>query len=488
MGALTMSPAKPAAYGLPLKFAAAATAVLMLAAARPAVPVVPVAAPLPAPAASTPSVRAGVERWRAGDYPGAVAIWQPFAAAGDADALFNMGQAYKLGRGVTLDAVVARDYYRKAAMKGHLPAQANLGIALFQAGEKPESIRWLKIAADRGEARAQYVLGIAAFNGDGLPRSQGLGYGYLLRAQASGLPQATTALGSIAPGLSPSDRTIGQSVAAGLAAGTGVPQALAAATGPHLITSPQPPIVFGIKPSVAVPLPPPIRSSQSPAVQADSTRALNLHPPVVAHAISPPAFVADATRSPNVAPAAAAPSTVAAVASNVAPNVAPNLAPSGRAAPAGVQAEAPVRPAPVQIATVTVPASHLQDAVAPPPPSAPPPSAVASSAAPRPAAVKPAPKPVAVAALKPFESIIPDRPVAKKPDGWRVQLGAFSQRKLADAAWAAAKADAGGGKPIFDTDGPIVKLQLGPYATRDAARGACAKLAEAGRSCFVTSG
>ena len=40
--------------------------------------VAPVAAPVPPP---PPTVRSGVELWRSGDYPAAVAIWQPFAAA-----------------------------------------------------------------------------------------------------------------------------------------------------------------------------------------------------------------------------------------------------------------------------------------------------------------------------------------------------------------------------------------------------------------------
>ena len=115
----------------------------------------PAVVPTATQPAVPPSVRAGVDLWRAGDYPAAVTIWQPFAATGDADAMFNLGQAYKLGRAVPVDKALARDWYRKAALKNHLPAQANLGILLFQAGEKPEAARWLKQAADRGEMRAQ---------------------------------------------------------------------------------------------------------------------------------------------------------------------------------------------------------------------------------------------------------------------------------------------------------------------------------------------
>ena len=43
---------------------------------------------------------AGVDAWTRGDFPAAVKEWQAGAARGDADAQFNLGQAYKLGKGV----------------------------------------------------------------------------------------------------------------------------------------------------------------------------------------------------------------------------------------------------------------------------------------------------------------------------------------------------------------------------------------------------
>ena len=52
-------------------------------------------------------VKAGVDAWQQGDYAKAVAIWQPLAQSGDPDAQFNMGQAYKLGRGVKTDPSAA---------------------------------------------------------------------------------------------------------------------------------------------------------------------------------------------------------------------------------------------------------------------------------------------------------------------------------------------------------------------------------------------
>ena len=428
-----------------VKAGLAAAALLLVAARHPAP--APVAPPVAAPVA--PSVKAGVELWRAGNYPGAVAIWQPFANAGDADAMFNIGQAFKLGRGVTADPAAARDWYRRAAIKGHLPAQANLGIALFQAGEKPESVKWLRTAADRGEARAQYVLGIAAFNGDGLPRSQSLGYAYLLRAQASGLPQAVTALGSITPGLSPADRTAGEAVAASLAAGTGVPSAYAALTAPRLIAN---------APATKAPQPP----AQVTAPIAAQARTAPVSAPAPAR--TPPPEVAAARPIAQPTPARA-----------------DTAAKAAAIGPVGVAVRS-LPTAPAAIATTDVPASKPVPLPVMPPTVPPADPLAAKPAKP---VVKPVARPVETA-LKPFETV--DRPAAKKPDGWRVQLGAFSSPKLADTAWADIKAAAAPAKPIFATDGSVTKLQMGPFTTRDAAKAACAKLTEAGRACFVTAG
>src|SRR3546814_7109319 len=49
----------------------------------------------------------GVRKWRVGDFAGAVAAWRGPATAGNSDAQFNLGQAYKLGRGVQADPAMA---------------------------------------------------------------------------------------------------------------------------------------------------------------------------------------------------------------------------------------------------------------------------------------------------------------------------------------------------------------------------------------------
>ena len=279
------------------------------------------AAVLPRAVSAAPTIAAGVEKWRAGAYPEAVAIWAPFAAAGDPDAMFNMGQAYKLGRGVAADPATARDYYRKAAAKGHLPAQANLGITLFQAGDKVEAIRWLRQAADRGDARAQYVLGFAVYYGDGVLRAPGLGYGYLLRSAALGLPQAQTALGSVEPALGASDRAIGETVAASLAATKALPPGLGvnASPRPAVAATPLSPLPTLPTTSAARPAPgmtaPPVIAK--PGVVATPAAAGSgwVAPGVAAPAAGTPPLV---HATPPVA-AVAAPVTVAAAPPTLSP-------------------------------------------------------------------------------------------------------------------------------------------------------------------------
>lgn len=139
-------------------------------------------------------VKEGVEAWTAGDFPKAVAEWRGPAAAGDPDAQFNLGQAYKLGRGVTADSAVALDWYRKASAAGHEQAQATLGLQLFQSGQRDEAMIWLKKAAEQGEARAQYVVGTAYFNGDSLPKDWARAYALMTRANAAGVGAAKTSL------------------------------------------------------------------------------------------------------------------------------------------------------------------------------------------------------------------------------------------------------------------------------------------------------
>ncbi len=138
--------------------------------------------------------KAGVDDWSRGDYAGALREWQAGAAHGDADAEFNLGQAYMLGRGVPRDLVHAEALFAKAAAQGHLRANDNYGLLLFQRGEHARAMPYIKGAADRGDPRAQYLYGLALFNGDTMPKDWVRAYALVSLAQQSGLPQAKAAL------------------------------------------------------------------------------------------------------------------------------------------------------------------------------------------------------------------------------------------------------------------------------------------------------
>ena len=144
--------------------------------------------------AGAQSVKAGVEAWQQADYEAAVKIWRPLAEAGDADAAFNLGQAYRLGRGVPLSLAAAQTWLERAARKDHLDAQTTLGLLLFNGGNRVSGLRWLKGAAEKGEPRALLIYGTALFNGDGVVRDPVLAYAYVSRAAAQGLAPAQTTL------------------------------------------------------------------------------------------------------------------------------------------------------------------------------------------------------------------------------------------------------------------------------------------------------
>ena len=139
-------------------------------------------------------VKAGVDAWSRGDYAGAVREWEAPAAEGDPDAMFNLGQAYRLGRGVVMDLSRAEALYARAAAAGHLQAADTFGLMLFQDGRREAALPYLQDAARRGDPRSQYLLGIAHFNGDLVEKDWIRAYALLTLASAAGLAQATPAL------------------------------------------------------------------------------------------------------------------------------------------------------------------------------------------------------------------------------------------------------------------------------------------------------
>jgi hypothetical protein len=165
-----------------------------------------------APAKEDP-VKAGVEAYERGDYKTAVDLWRPAAIKGNADAQFNLGQAYKMGRGVPTDLKQAEEWYRRAAAQGHEEGEANYGLALFENGKRAEAAPWLERGVARGNPRTQYVLGIMLFNADGVAKDWVRAYALMVRASSTGLEAATKALAQMDQYISVKDRQDGLALA-----------------------------------------------------------------------------------------------------------------------------------------------------------------------------------------------------------------------------------------------------------------------------------
>jgi cell division septation protein DedD len=218
---------------------------------------------VPAHAMQAKSVRDGIEAWQRSDYAQAVAIWRPLAANGDADAAFNLGQAYRLGRGVPVNLSAAKTWLEKAARAGHLDAETTLGLLLFDSGDHSGGIQWLKKAAERGEPRAMLVYGTALFNGDGVRSDQLMAYAYVSRAAAQGLEPAKSTLSDM-DGLIPLEvRRRAVEIALQQSAERPAPGTKASKPSKSSPKTPSKPVQVATKPSA--PAAPPAKPAASPA-------------------------------------------------------------------------------------------------------------------------------------------------------------------------------------------------------------------------------
>jgi TPR repeat protein len=101
------------------------------------------------------------------------------------------------------------------------PAPDNYGLLLFQRGQHAQAIPYIQAAADRGEKRALYLLGIAHFNGENVPKDWVRAYALETLAVQAGpdqttLPQARAALEQMDRYISLEDRQRGVSLAGDL--------------------------------------------------------------------------------------------------------------------------------------------------------------------------------------------------------------------------------------------------------------------------------
>ncbi|MFQ5533497.1 MAG: SPOR domain-containing protein [Sphingomonadales bacterium] len=151
-----------------------------------------------------------------GDYPAAAREWLSHAAQGNAEALFNLGQLYRQGLGVERDAGRAEKYYLRAARRGHVRAQSNLGTMLFFKNPAPDyenALTWWRVAAKAREPQARYMLGVVHLNGEVVPRDLVRGYALLTLAAAAGVEKAAQARKAVRESLDQKTRIAAEALA-----------------------------------------------------------------------------------------------------------------------------------------------------------------------------------------------------------------------------------------------------------------------------------
>jgi TPR repeat protein len=381
-------------------------------------------AALVALAAASPAladVKAGVDAWERGEFDRAVTEWRDPAAKGDPDAQFNLGQAYKLGRGVPMDLKQAEAWYKKAADRGHVQASDNYGLVLFQDNRREEAMPYIRASSARGEPRAQYVLGTAMFNGDIAEKDWVRAYALMTRASAQGLPQASRSLATMDKYIPLADRTKGTQLAAQLEREATAERQKLAGAAAGLKVDPATGAAGGSRPAMAAarPAPAPAPIARKPATTS------------TIQTTSLPPSNANGTVIPTI------PSS-----------------PTGTAASAGVD-----------FATMGSPSTSVAASV-PPAPRAPAPAPVVAATA----------APVAAAPIMASSGDWRIQLGAFSEEARARTLWSGLERQNAALT---------GLQPYLVKTGAVTKLQAGPFATQAAARQACASVVRTGQACFA---
>ncbi len=487
-------------------------------------------------APSYANVKTGVDAWERGDFATAVKEWRPLAVKGDADAQFNLAQAYRFGRGVPSDMKQAEDWYRRAATQGHVQAEDNLGLIMFQNGDTAGAMPLIERSANRGEPRAQFVYGTALFNGDMAKQDWPRAYGYMTRASAAGLSRASTALAQMDQYIPLEQRQQGLTIARQLEAQASrskfaqvqpqkpAPVMVPQRPLPKIATNdsaypapypqaapqaaPQPyPQSYPSYPQASAPVPmPPV--GNDPYVDAPPTGGEE--PVVIPTRKSAKAPTTRAQSFPNTRGALPSPRTSGRTPVKSQPNKTvddqmdmpeppansgewntqngangagyPNQ--SYPAYPQDPAAGYPSQPYPQPYPAQSYPGQSYP--------------AQGDTGAGYPAQSYPQPRPAV--RTSPVRKVAPvvARPAVARPvqtaasggGNWRIQLGAFSAPNGADLLWKSLRGRVGalsGKQPYLVKAGTVTRLQAGGFASRGAAESACGQVRAAGNNCLVVS-
>lgn len=227
-------------------------------------------------------VKAGIDAYQRGDFASAVSAWRPLAIAGDADAQYNLGQAYRLGRGLPVDPQMAESWFKRAADQGHLRARNAYGLILFQNGRRQEAIPYIEESAGHGFPQSQYVFATLLFNGDMVQKDWVRSYALMTRAAASNVDAAKAGLAQLDQYIPEDQRQRGLKLAQVFEAAANNPLT-ASTTTPSISNEELPP--SSVKPAVR---PTTVATSKPPVSKPPVSKPDVYKPPVVAVATPMP--------------------------------------------------------------------------------------------------------------------------------------------------------------------------------------------------------
>ena len=107
-----------------------------------------------------------------GDYAAQLRIIRPLAVKGEAWAQLQLGDSYRIGKGVPKNDFEAVNWYRLAAAQGDASAQHKIGLMYFRGQgvvlDYAESAKFYRLAAAQGHLLGQLELGLLYLNGQGV--------------------------------------------------------------------------------------------------------------------------------------------------------------------------------------------------------------------------------------------------------------------------------------------------------------------------------
>lgn len=124
------------------------------------------------------------------NYTEAIKWYKLAANKGYGKAMYDLGFMYRKGQGVSVDYAEAMRWYRMAVDKGNDEAMNDLGY-MYKKGEGvsvnyTEAMRWYRMAANRGNTSAMNRIGLLYDNGEGVEQDYWEALKWFMRAADNG--------------------------------------------------------------------------------------------------------------------------------------------------------------------------------------------------------------------------------------------------------------------------------------------------------------